>query len=76
MAPDERDIEAAALKLDLPSRARLAAKLLASVDTPSESEVDRLWIEEAQRRDDEMDARVESGRCADDVLKEARQRFG
>ena len=45
------EIEAQALQLDPKDRARLAAKLLASLETLSEQENDRLWAEEAERRD-------------------------
>ena len=49
------DLEAEALKLDPKARARLAGKLLESLEGLSEEENARLWVEEAQRRDAEMD---------------------
>lgn len=39
-----------AMQLDLEERARLAGALLLSMDQPSESEIERLWLEEADRR--------------------------
>lgn len=36
--------------LSLEERAELAGTLLFSLDEPSESEVDRLWLQEAERR--------------------------
>lgn len=36
--------------LDLADRAKLAAQLLSSLDDPGESEVEKLWVEEAKRR--------------------------
>src|SRR5262245_13456346 len=48
-------IEAEALKLDPKSRARLAEKLLESLEQLSEEESDRLWTEEALRRDADWD---------------------
>ncbi|MDF0673472.1 MAG: addiction module protein [Nitrospira sp.] len=50
------ELEAEVLKLDPKSRARLAGKLLESLENLSEAENARLWAEEAQRRDVEMDA--------------------
>jgi hypothetical protein len=43
------DIEAEALKLDPKDRARLAARLLESLETLSDQENERLWAEEAVR---------------------------
>ena len=42
------------LQLDASTRARLARDLLDSLDSLSEAEVERLWLEEAARRDEEM----------------------
>ena len=64
------ELEAEVLKLDLNSRARLASKLLTSLDTPSEEEIERLWAEEAQRRADEWDE--SKAKPAEEVLREAR----
>jgi putative addiction module component (TIGR02574 family) len=36
--------------LSLEERAELAGALLLSLDEPSESEVERLWLQEAERR--------------------------
>jgi len=43
-----------ALQLDASTRASLARDLLGSLDSLSEAEVERLWLEEAVRRDEEM----------------------
>lgn len=37
-------------ELDLADRAKLAEQLLASLDDPSDAEVEKLWLEEAKRR--------------------------
>lgn len=50
------DLETAALELDLPSRAHLAERLLRSIESPSPSELNTLWLEEAVRRDRAIDA--------------------
>jgi hypothetical protein len=69
------DIEAEALKLDPPARARLAKKLLESLETLSDEENERLWAEEADRRDAAWDATPGSGRPAGDVLRDARAKL-
>jgi hypothetical protein len=69
------DIEAEALKLDPQARARLARKLLESLETLSDEENARLWAEEADRRDAAWDAAPESGRSAADVLRDARAKL-
>ena len=70
-----KELEAEALKLDPKSRARLAGKLLESLENLSEEENTRLWAEEAQRRDVEMDMHPVSGTSAKDVLREARAKL-
>jgi hypothetical protein len=69
------EIEAAALKRDPEARARLAEKLLESLESLSEEENDRLWAEEAQRRDAEADADPGAVRISDEVLREARSKL-
>ncbi|MEW6351915.1 MAG: addiction module protein [Thermodesulfobacteriota bacterium] len=50
-----------ALNLDIEARAELAHRLLVSLDEPSESEVEKLWLEEIRRRvQDYRDAKVET----------------
>jgi hypothetical protein len=43
-------IESKALKLSLKERGQLAAKLLASLDQADPAEVERMWMDESQRR--------------------------
>ena len=69
------DIEAEALKLDPQARARLAKKLLESLETLSDEESERLWAEEADRRDAAWDSTQGSGRPAGDVLGDARAKL-
>jgi hypothetical protein len=64
-------LEAEALKLPVEARARLAQRLLRSIEPGAESEIDRLWIEEAQRRHDELLAGAQSI-PADEVFAKAR----
>ena len=70
------ELEAAAMKLDPKARARLAERLLESLDTLSDAENERTWAEEAERRDRDLDSDREGGRSADDVLRDARDRLG
>lgn len=67
-------IEAEALKLDPKSRARLAGRLLESLESLSPGENERIWAEEAQRRSDALDAGRLQGRPAEDVFRDAESR--
>lgn len=69
------EIEEEALKLDPKARARLAEKLLQSLEQLSDEENARLWAEEAARRDADWDATGGKGRSAADVLREARAKL-
>ena len=69
------DIEAEALKLNPQARARLAKRLLESLETLSAEENERLWAEEADRRDADWDSAPGSGRPAADVLRDARAKL-
>ena len=51
----QTEVIAEALKLDTRSRAELAKRLLESLEKLSETEIEALWIEEAERRDEAMD---------------------
>ena len=66
------EIEAEALKLDPKARARLAGKLLESLDSLSDEENSVIWAEEAERRDASLDDDPSLARPADDVFKSAR----
>jgi len=69
------ELEAAALKLDPKDRARLAERLLDSLELLSAEENARLWAEEAQRRSDAIDSGSLSSRSAEDVFRDARARL-
>ena len=68
-------VEIEAIKLEPKARAELAEKLLKSLDDLSHEEIERLWAEEAVRRDAELDAGSASMRDAEDVFTEARTRI-
>ncbi|MBI4616041.1 MAG: addiction module protein [Planctomycetes bacterium] len=66
-----REVAEEAFKLSPKARAKLARELLRSLEPTGEAEIDRLWLEEAKRRDRELDA----GQAAlpiDQVLARAR----
>ena len=73
MSPEE--LKAQALRLVPEARAKLAHALLESLENLSEAEIEGLWIEEALRRDRELDSREVPMKRAEDVLKEARARL-
>jgi|WetSurMetagenome_2_1015567.scaffolds.fasta_scaffold1847359_2 hypothetical protein len=49
------EISVKALRLIPEARANLARELLASLDAMKEAEIEKLWIDEAIRRDQELD---------------------
>ena len=69
------ELEAEVLKLGPQARARLAERLLASLESLSDAENEQLWAEEAERRDASWDASDEAGRLAADVFRDARARL-
>ena len=69
------ELEAEALKLDPKARARLAGKLLESLEELSDEENARLWAEEAQRRDAEMDKNPGVSFPAEEVFRDARAKL-
>ena len=50
MAMNDEQLDAEIMKLDLDARARLAEKLILSLDVPSDTENLHLWVVEAERR--------------------------
>lgn len=71
-----KDIEEHALKLEPKARARLAEKLLESLERLTAEENARVWAEEAaRRRDVDWDAKGDQGRAARDLLREARAKL-
>ena len=63
-----------ALRLTPEARAHLARELLASLDAMSEAEIEKLWIDEAIRRDEELDSGTARAYPADEVLARVRAR--
>jgi len=70
------ELKREALQLDPSVRASLAREVLASLDELTETEVERLWLEEAVRRDAEMASGHVSAIPMDEVVAEARAARG
>ena len=69
------EVEIEALKLDPNLRAKLAMKLLYSLEDLSEEENERLWAEEALRRHEELETGLATERPAEEVFRDARSRL-
>lgn len=69
MSKKLEEVMAIAMRLSLEERAQLAGKLLLSLDEPSESEVERLWLEEAERRLREFRKGKAKGIPAEEVFR-------
>jgi len=70
------ELKAEALRLTPEERAELASELLVSLDDLSKSEIERLWLEEAERRDAALDNGSAKAIPADEVFSSARARLG
>ncbi|MGV8082423.1 MAG: addiction module protein [Coriobacteriia bacterium] len=69
------ELRSIALSLPPGERAELASDLLLSLDSLSEQEIEHLWLEEASRRDAEIDAGTAKLIPGDQVFAEARARL-
>ncbi len=69
---DVQTIEHEALRLPPEDRAKLAQKLLLSLDTLSEEELKQAWLVEADRRARELDRGDIQPISADEVRRKAR----
>ncbi len=69
---DSKTIEREALHLPTSERAKLAQKLLLSLDDLSESELEQLWLDEAERRAREIDDGLVQLVPAEEVSRKAR----
>ena len=54
MASKLDDLEAEALRLPVSDRARLVSRLVATLDQQADEEIELAWIEEAERRYQEV----------------------
>lgn len=72
MTSPARQIESKALKLPPRDRARLAERLISSLDDKEDADAEKLWVREAERRLDELRAGKVKGRPAASVFRKAR----
>ena len=68
-------IKGEALRLSPKERAFSTRELLASLDAMSEADIERLWVDEAIRRDDEIDKGTSQTYPAEEALARARARL-
>jgi len=69
------ELEKEAMKLGPTERARLAERLLESLESLSDEENRQAWLDEAARRDRELDRDPSLGRRAADVFRDVRAKF-
>lgn len=67
-----KKIESEIKKLNLKDRAMLAKWIVESLDNLSDSEIEALWVEEAERRMDEMEQGMTAELSTEEVLRRAR----
>ena len=72
MAGPSRDLESELLELPAEDRARLAARLISSLEPGSDPEAERAWLVESERRLDELQSGEVQGVPADTVFERAR----
>ncbi|RIL06811.1 MAG: addiction module antitoxin RelB [Proteobacteria bacterium] len=72
MSKPDRDIEAKAMNLPSKERARLAERLIASLEGEPEIETDAQWLEESERRLAQIETGQVAGIPASEVLGRSR----
>lgn len=70
------ELKAEVLRLAPEGRADLARELLASLDALSDSEIERLWLDEAERRLAQLESGNATADPSDVVLARVRARRG
>jgi putative addiction module component (TIGR02574 family) len=73
MAMNDEQLDAEIMKLDLDARARLAEKLILSLDVPSDKENLHLWVVEAERRLRDLREGRANEIPAEEMFRRARQ---
>jgi putative addiction module component (TIGR02574 family) len=72
MSNPARELESKALKLSRRERARLAQRLISSLDQEVDADAATLWLQEAERRLGEPESRKVPGIPAEKVIGKAR----
>ncbi len=67
-----KELEDELLQLSEEKRAELAQKLLLSLDSPSEREIEEDWLDEAERRARDLDEGIVKPIPADEARRKAR----
>jgi hypothetical protein len=75
MARAIAEIEAEIRELGRAEQEHLLRTLLEELDGPADPDVDRLWLEEAQRRSEEFDAGLMQSIPAEEVFERLRARL-
>jgi putative addiction module component (TIGR02574 family) len=75
MADPARDLESKVLGLPPKERARLAERLLASLEGAQEPDAEALWVEEAERRLTELESGSVSAVPAAEVFRKSRSQI-
>ena len=75
MSPELKECVDQVLKLPVEDRALLAEQLIASLDSVDDSENERLWVEEAERRYQQFKNGNISARSTTDAINEARSKI-
>jgi len=64
-----------ALMLPIEERAELVDKLLQSLNVPTQSDVDRMWMEEVEKRIQDYDDKKVKSLNGENVIKEIRNKY-
>jgi len=72
MAKPTRELESKALKLSPRKRARLAQRLISSLEREVDADAEKLWRQEAERRLGEIKSGKVAGIPAEKVIRKAR----
>ena len=72
MKTPARDLESKALRLPRKARARLALRLISSLDPQVDTDVDELWLQEPEHRLRELKSRMVAAIPAEKVIRKAR----
>ena len=75
MGSDPKTIERDAAKLSHRERAKLALRLIESLDPGKDEDVEEFWLAEAERRLRDYDSGKTKARNADDALAEIEQQL-
>ena len=76
MASDPRKLEQLANELDPKERARLALRLIESLDPGTDEDAEALWLEEAERRLARYDAGETEAQAASHVISDIQNKLG